>query len=57
MPLTGAALGDDEVAKVLLGLSYDMGPGIELLCTVADVDWQDELTNASNNNVGYAVGF
>jgi outer membrane protein OmpU len=55
MPMTGAAPGDDEVTKVLLGVSYDMGPGIELLGTVAYVDWQDELTNASNNNVGYAV--
>jgi len=55
MPLTNAAPGDDKVTKVLLGLSYGVGPGIELLGTVAYVDWQDELTNASNNNVGYAV--
>ena len=41
--------------KVLLGVSYGMGPGIDLLGTFAYVDWQDELTNASNNNVGYAV--
>ena len=54
-PLPGAAPGDDEVTKVLLGLSYGMGPGIDLLGTIAYVDWQDELTNASNNNVGYAV--
>jgi predicted porin len=53
MPLTNAAPGDDKVTKVLLGLSYGVGPGIELLGTVAYVDWQDELTNASNNNVGY----
>jgi outer membrane protein OmpU len=55
MPLTSAAPGDDEVTKLLFGVSYGMGPGIDLLGTIAYVDWQDEATNASNNNVGYAV--
>ncbi len=54
-PLTGAVPGDDKVTKFLLGASYDLSAGVGLLGTIAYVDWQDELTNDSNNNAGFAV--
>ena len=54
-PLTSAVPGDDKVTKFLLGASYDLSAGVELLGTIAYVDWQDELTNDSNNNKGFAV--
>jgi outer membrane protein OmpU len=54
-PQTNSAPVDDQVTKVLLGASYDLTAGVELLGTVAYVNWEDELTNDSNNNTGYAV--
>ena len=43
------------MTKFLLGASYDLSAGVELLGTIAYVDWQDELTNDSNNNKGFVV--
>jgi outer membrane protein OmpU len=54
-PLSNANAGDDKVAKYLLGASYDLTSGVELLGSIAYVDWEDELTVDSNNNSGFAL--
>jgi hypothetical protein len=55
-PLSTAVAGADEVTKWVLGAKYNMGPGVDLLGTVANVKWQDESSaTAANNNKGVAV--
>jgi hypothetical protein len=46
--------GEDSLTKWTLGLKYGMGPGIDFLGTVQNVNWQDEGTLAGNNNKGTA---
>jgi outer membrane protein OmpU len=48
--------GDDEVTKYSVGAVYNMGPGVDLVGTIAHVNWEDELkNNTANNNSGVAV--
>jgi outer membrane protein OmpU len=46
--------GEDSVTKWTLGLQYVMGPGINFLGTVQNVNWQDEGTLTADNNKGTA---
>ena len=50
-----ATPGKDTVDRLTVGGSYTMGPGIDLLGTIAHVNWDDESTNDANNNTGWAV--
>jgi outer membrane protein OmpU len=52
--MASATDGEDSVTKWTLGLKYGMGPGIDFLGTVQNVNWQDEGTLALNNNKGTA---
>jgi len=52
--MSSAVDGEDSVTKWTLGLKYGMGPGIDFLGTVQNVNWQDEGTVAENNNKGTA---
>ena len=54
-PLSTAVAGGEPVTKYVLGVSYNISAGVELLRSIAHVDWQDELTNDCNNNSGFAV--
>jgi len=54
-PLASSVQGEDTVLKLLLGGSYNLGPGIDLVGTAAFVRWEDELTTGSLNNDGFAV--
>jgi predicted porin len=53
---TAAVSGDDEVTKYSIGAVYNMGPGVDLVGTIAHVNWEDELQNVeANNNSGMAA--
>ena len=54
MEMATATDGEDSLTKWTLGLKYGMGPGIDFLGTVQNVNWQDEGTLAENNNKGTA---
>ena len=54
-PLSNAVPGGDSVTKYVLGVSYNISTGVDLLGSIAHVVWQDELTADSNNNSGFAV--
>lgn len=45
MPLATGTAGDDAVTKIVLGTTYNMGPGVDFVGSLAQVDWADE-TNA-----------
>jgi len=52
--MASATDGEDSVTKWTLGLNYVMGPGVNFVGTVQNVNWQDEGTLAGNNNKGTA---
>jgi hypothetical protein len=53
---TALVSGDDEVTKYSVGAVYNMGPGVDLVGTIAHVNWEDELqNNTANNNSGVAA--
>lgn len=54
-PLSTAVQGDDSKSIVSLGGTYDIGPGVSAVGTLFWVDYEDELTNDSNNNQGWAA--
>jgi len=54
-PFAASAAGDDEKSILSLGATYDLGPGVSAAGTVFMVDYQDELTNDTNNNKGWAA--
>ena len=54
-PFASATSGDDSKSIVSLGAAYEMGPGVNLVGTIAYVEYSDELTNDSNNNEGWAL--
>jgi outer membrane protein OmpU len=54
--LTKEISGDDEVTKYSIGAVYNMGPGIDLVGTIAHVNFDDEAQNTTaNNNTGMAA--
>jgi len=55
MPLSVTVTGDDTVTKYTLGAKWAMSPGVDLLGTVQDVNWKDEVLTAGNSNKGVAV--
>jgi len=55
MPLSLTVSGGDSVTKYTLGAKYAMSPGVDLLGTVQDVQWKDELVTAGNSNKGVAI--
>jgi len=55
MPLSVTVTGDDTVTKYSLGMKYAMSPGVDLLGTIQDVNWKDELLTAGNSNKGVAI--
>jgi len=55
MPLSTVVSGGDSVTKYTLGAKYAMSPGVDLLGTVQDVTWKDELVTAGNSNSGVAI--
>ena len=54
-PLSSATTGEDSKSIVSLGGSYALGPGVSAVGTVFWVDYEDELTNDTNNNTGWAA--
>jgi outer membrane protein OmpU len=54
-PLASGTPGDDEHDKFILGMNYNMGPGVDLQGTLAYVDWEDESTADADNNDGWAL--
>ena len=54
-PQAAAVQGDDEVTKMAVGGSYNMGPGVDLVGTIVHVDWDEETTADANNNDGWAA--
>ena len=55
MPEASATAGDDSKTAISLGAAYDLGPGVSAVGTLIWVDYEDELTNDSNNNSGWAI--
>jgi outer membrane protein OmpU len=55
MPLSLAVVGNDELRKVTVGAKYAMGPGVDFLASVQNVQWSDELPATANKNKGYAI--
>ena len=55
MPMSNATAGDDSKNIVSLGATYDLGQGVAAVGTLFWVDYEDELTNDSNNNSGWAI--
>ena len=53
--LATATPGKDTGDRLTVGGSYTVGSGIDLLGTIARVDWDDESTADANNNDGWAV--
>lgn len=53
--LATTTAGEDTVNRTTLGGSYSIGPGIDLLGTLARVNWDDETTADADNNAGWAV--
>ena len=47
--------GADSVTKWTLGYKYTMGPGIDFLGSVQNINWNDEGDVPSNNNKGTAI--
>jgi hypothetical protein len=47
--------GADSVTKWTLGYKYSMGPGIDFLGSVQNINWNDEGDVPSNNNKGTAI--
>lgn len=54
-PLSSATAGDDSKSILSLGATYDIGPGVSAVGTIFWVDYEDELTNDTNNNQGWAA--
>jgi len=54
-PLASGTAGDDEHDKFILGMNYNMGPGVDLQGTLAYVSWEDESTADADNNDGWAL--
>jgi len=54
-PLATATAGDDAVTKIVLGTTYNMGPGVDFVGSLAQVDWADETAAVGSNNKGTAV--
>jgi len=54
-PLSAATSGDDEKTIFSLGATYDLGPGVSAVGTIFWVEYEDELTNDTNNNKGWAA--
>jgi len=46
---------DDEVTLWQAGVNYNIGPGVSLRGTLANIEYDDELTAAANNNEGWAA--
>jgi hypothetical protein len=54
-PLASGTAGDDEHDKFILGMNYNMGPGVDFQGTLAYVSWEDESTADADNNDGWAL--
>jgi hypothetical protein len=54
-PLASGTAGDDEHDKFILGMNYNMGPGVDLQGALAYVSWEDESTADADNNDGWAL--
>jgi len=50
-----AVAGADEKTAITIGAKYDLGPGVAAKASLAWVEYDDELTNDSNNNKGWAL--
>ena len=55
MEMAAATDGSDSVTKWTLGYKYTMGPGIDFLGSVQNINWNDEGDQAPNNNKGTAI--
>lgn len=55
MPLASGTAGDDEVNSFVLGATYVIGPGVELMGNVLWAEWNDEGTADADNNDGWGA--
>jgi len=54
-PESSDTAGDDEKSIFSLGATYALGPGVSAVGTIFWVEYEDELTNDTNNNKGWAA--
>jgi len=54
-PETSGVAGDDSKTTISMGATYDLGPGVSAVATVFHADYEDETSNDSNNNSGWAA--